>query len=368
MKGFIYCTIVFLLCSTKLVFPTEFDKKSLNLILKNNSYIQQNNEPINFNFVRLGQNRTKNFFIENVGRTSYSIEKILFQKGGLNVFLFVSSPKIPAIINPNQSINITLTFQPDRVGSFYDTLLIYFVEPFNFVYSLPIEGHSLCLNTLFIKDTSDFVGTKDFKLPIFIKGDPNLVEALPINFSFLVTSNSKIFYIDSIRNGIIVSKTSKQTYTTYKISLNNFLLDSYQKPICYLIGKLYLSQQDTTIITISEPQCEVAGVDFETVSGILSTYGICITNLSIVDFDYFSINIPDIINTEELKIFFNQNYEIETWTTIKIYNLLGKEVQNLTLKISNEVSIPLSYISSGIYKVDIQNQYQKYSKIICVYK
>ncbi len=38
------------------------------------------NEPINFNFVRVGNSKSKNFYIENAGTNSYTINRILFSK------------------------------------------------------------------------------------------------------------------------------------------------------------------------------------------------------------------------------------------------------------------------------------------------
>ncbi|MCX7908289.1 MAG: T9SS type A sorting domain-containing protein [Ignavibacteria bacterium] len=352
------------------IYPNDNLISQFNIVLENPNNLKQLNDPINFYYVKIGDTKIKNFYISNAGTTSYSINKIQFQNGGLGVFFFSTTPKIPIVINPNESINITLTFQPDRVQSFYDTLLIFFNEPFNFIYSIPVEGHSTCLNKLFVIDTSYFVGTPNFTIPVLIKGDSNLGESFPIDLSFYITTNAKVFHIDSIRNGSIVERTSHKTFITYKINISNFTLDSTQKEVCYLIGQLFLSEQDTTMLSFYNPQCNVDGIFFETENGKIGTYGICISNISLVNFDtdFIKINIPNQVISNELEIHFNQNREKQNLVSVKIYNSLGKEIIFLTSKTQTKLTIPTNNLSSGIYKVEIITEYQKYSKLISVIK
>ncbi|MGC8747947.1 MAG: T9SS type A sorting domain-containing protein [Candidatus Kapaibacteriota bacterium] len=368
MKSYccIICFLIFFFVSSSF----SKDNEKLDISILNNTTNLFSNEPINFNFVRVGNSKSKFFYIENAGTNTYSIQRIFFQNGGLGVFLFASNPKVPTNIQPGESLNISLIFQPNRIGSFFDTLLIYFNEPFDFVYSLPVEGHSIAYNLIFGKDTSDFIGKNIFKIPFYIKGDPNLVVPININLSFSLTTNAKVYYIDSINNGTVINFSTNGHYITYFVNINNFALDSSQKTLFYTIGKLFLSEQDTTNITISGVSCNENGIFFETSPLKVHTYGICVSNLSLINLnsEYFEVIIPNQIVSENLTIVFETESTPEKFAKIKLYNILGKQAFETELKIQKEFTLPLLNISSGLYKVEITTDYQKYSKIISVIK
>lgn len=330
------------------------------------------NEPINFHFVNIGQLRSKSISIENSGTSSYLIEKVTLQEGGLGVFSLFTSPTVPVQISPNQIINLTLNFLPNRINSFYDTILIYFEEPFRFIYSIPIEGHSKCLNQLFLLDTFGFVGTPNFRIPIFVKGDPNLVEATTVNLSFTVTVNGRVFFVDSVgENSTLTEIEVNQTYLSYKMKVQNLTFDSATKSITYLSGRLFLSEQDTTNVTISEIKCETEGVNFEGTNATIKTLGICNSNLSLVDFipNYVHIAIPNqIVNDELLIEFFPIKQSSREIADIRFYNIIGKLVYHVNTELDSRIIIPLTTIPSGIYKTDIFLPNQKYSEIISVVK
>ncbi|MFN3306822.1 MAG: hypothetical protein ACK42Z_06515 [Candidatus Kapaibacteriota bacterium] len=329
------------------------------------------NEPINFHYVNIGQMKTKNISIENSGTSSYLIEKVTLQEGGLGVFSLFTNPTVPVQISPNQLINITLNFLPNKINSFYDTILIYFEEPFRFIYSIPIEGHSICFNQLFFLDTFGIVGTPNFRIPIFVKGDPNLVEPITVNLSFTVTVSAKVFFIDSVGENFTLTQVDvNQTYLSYKMNISNLTFDSTTKLITYLYGRLFLSEQDTTNLTISEIECETEGVNFEVTNGILKTLGICNTNLSIVDFipNYVHVAIPNQIVNDEISIEFSPiKQSPREIADIRIYNTIGKMLSQVSSEINSKINIPLA-IPSGVYKLVIHLPNQTFSEIICVVK
>lgn len=370
MKKYITTTLLFLCIQTIACYSINTIKLPFDLILLNEQKSTQNNEPINFNFVRIGDTRSKTFYIENTGINSYSIEKIQFLKNGLGVFSFSANPNPPTTIHPNKSIIVRLYFTPNKIGDFFDTLLIYFNEPFYFVYSIPVEGHSTSKNLIFVKDTSNFVGTANFRVPVLIKGDKNLVEPITINLTLLITTNARIFYIDSILNGKVVEKTRNQTFISYKVNFNPFVLDSSQQTLCTLIGKLFLASQDTTIITLSQTECDVKGIDFETKDGTVETFGICVSNMSLIDFnfDYLDVKLLNEVVSDELQIFLSNSGKNERIVNIELYNLLGTKIFAKTFNVNPEILVPLYNFPTGIYLLIISSENQKYSKLISVLK
>lgn len=330
----------------------------------------QSNETIRFNFVKLGDIKSKTIYVENAGTSTYLIQSISFLNNGLGVFSFSSNPNLPVSLNPNEAIFITLNFQPDRISKFFDTLLIHFTEPFDFIYLIPIEGTSFINNSLFIKDTSEFVGTNNFTIPIYLKGDTELSESINLDFNFSVCTNSKVFFIDRITNGTIIDNTFNNTFQILTLNFNNCLIDSSTKVITYLIGKLLLAEQDTTVITLDNIDSEIPGVTFSTENGTLQLLGICVSDISLIDFenDWVNISVPDLINSENLKIRFEFSSNKERYFVINFYDLLGNLIASEIFSLEPEVVIPISVLPNGIYQLNILFDKLKYSKKISVIK
>ncbi len=330
----------------------------------------QSNETIRFDFVKLGDIKIKTIYIENAGTSTYLIQSISFLNNGLGVFSFSSNPNVPVSLNPSEAIFITLNFQPNKVSKFFDTLLIHFTEPFDFTYSIPIEGTSFIKNFLFIKDTSEFVGTKDFAIPIYLKGDTELSESITLDINFSVCTNSKVFLIEKVSNGNILANNFNNTFQILNLKINNVLFDSSTKVVTYLIGKLLLAEQDTTVITLSNVDSEIPGITFSPENGTLTLKGICVSDISLIDFekDWVSITVPDLINSDNFKITFEFSSNKERNFVINFYDLLGSLRFSRIFSLEPEVDIPISVLPNGIYQLEILFDKLKYSKKISVTK
>lgn len=337
---------------------------------KYSEVITKSNEPIRFNFVRLGDIKSKTIYIENAGTSTYHIQNITFINKGLGVFSYSSTPNVPVNILPSEAIFITLNFQPDKIDKFYDTLLIKFTEPFDFIFPIPIEGSSIAYNLLFAKDTSEFVGTNNFTVPIFLKGDPEITEGIPLSFVLSLCVNSKVFLVDKVSSGIIVENNFVQTSNTLKILIDNIVLDSSTKVVTNLIGKLLLSDQDTTILTLDSIELDIPGVYLQTKNAVISLLAICASNISLIDFDRSLINfsIPEVINLGILKIQCDYIFYEKTLLDVKIFDILGNLVYFNRISLEPEIEIPLNNLSSGTYRVEVTYKSSKYSKIISVLK
>lgn len=370
MKKFFSHFLLFLL-TFFIALSQEKNPTILKIIAdKYSESITQSNEPIRFNFVRLGNIKRKTIYIENAGTFVYQIQGITFLNNGLGVFTFSSTPSVPVTLLPSEAIYITLNFQPDKINKFYDTLLIKFTEPFDFIYSLPIEGSSIAFNLLYTKDTSEFVGTNNFSVPIFLKGDPELTEGIPLNFTFSVCVNSKLFLIDRISNGTIIENNFNQTFNKLTISTGNIILDSSTKIVTNLIGRLLLSDQDTTIISFDSVELDIPGIYIQTQSGIVSLLGICVSDISLIDFDknMIKFSVPQVTSFGTLKIQCDYNFSEKRALNVKLFDILGKLVYYKQISLEPEIELPLTYLPSGIYRIEIEDYLTKYSKIISVIK
>lgn len=356
------------------------------LVLKNFGYNEpntiffeinaKNNEnllalsPIKFNFVLIGKVKTKYISITNAGANSIKFQKITLAKNEGNVFSFTSTLTPPTFIQPNEKISINLSFQPQTIDSFFDTLIIEFSEPFFFLYEVPIEGYSFLYNTLWIKDTSALIGTNELAVPIFLNGIPELEEAITCYLSFDLTFDNSVFNLNNESLLPIQSKTSNHTFSNYRFLFENVVLDQNQKILTNLIGKVLLGNNRETTFQLSNITTNLEGVYIIAKNGNLEALSTCLSDYSMIE---LNSAIPLDIYPNPAKYFikidfqkFNENFlpkaKIEIWN---IYGLLVKEFEE---EIADGFELDISYLPSGLYRFNIKVKNQQYSKQICVIK
>ncbi len=355
------------LCQTDTIFlPIE------EQLLKGKDKVAQGFEPINFKFAQVGRSKTKTIYINNSGSSPFRIQSIAFQLSGVGVFSFAANPSPPISINPDESIFINLNFSPKSVGQFYDTLLIVFDEPFEFVYALPVEGISFATNKIIIRDTSAFVGAKDFPIPIYIKGDSNIEEPVTTNLTFSLTFDASLFNLVSSEQGIIISKQQNGFFATVDLRFDNIQIDSTTKILTKIKGLVLLGYPDTTTFEIGSIRADTLGVLFDTRNGLFQAQGVCVAKISLIEMQE---GITDLIAyptpaSETLTLEF-PNYKPKQNEIVEITfcNTFGQIVERTTLEInSNTETINISKLTSGVYRLLLTYKNQTFSALINVVK
>lgn len=341
-------------------------------LLKNEEKISQGFEPVNFRFVQVGKSKSKTIYINNSGSNPFRIQSVVFQLGGVGVFSFSTNPTPPIIISPNESIFINLGFAPSNVNRFYDTLLITFDEPFEFVYALPIEGTSFSINKIFIQDTTALIGTKDFQMPIFIEGDSNIEEPVTANLVFSLTFNSSLFGLLDLEQGTIVGKQQNGLLTTYDLKFDNVQIDSTTKVLTKIKGLVLLGSPDTTTFEVKNIHSDTAGILFDSHNGLFQAIGVCISKTSLVELQegITDLHIYPIPANEALTIeFINHNLKPDETAEIAFCNLLGQLLERTTFELrSNVQTISLSKLTSGVYRLYLFYKNRTFSILFSVVK
>lgn len=374
MKKFFTIGLLFLLfaqnqlfCETDVIFLPIGEQ-----FLKNKEKISQGFEPINFRFVQVGKDKTKTIYINNSGSNPFVIQSVVFQLGGVGAFSFSTTPIPPVTINPNESIFINLNFAPPSVNQFYDTLLITFNEPFEFVYTLPVEGTSFSINKIFIQDTSALIGTKDFQMPIFIKGDSNLEEPVIANLDFSLMFNSSLFNFLSLEQGTIAGKRQNGFFTTYDLKFDNIQIDSTTKVLTKIKGLVLLAYPDTTTFEIKDMRSDTVGILFDSRNGLFQSMGVCISKTSLVELQegITDLHIYPIPANETLTIeLINYNLKSSETAEIAFCNLLGQLLEQTTLELhSNVQTISLNKLTSGVYRLYFFYKNQTFTTLFSVVK
>ncbi|MGQ9818503.1 MAG: T9SS type A sorting domain-containing protein [Candidatus Kapaibacteriales bacterium] len=328
-------------------------------------------QPIRFNFVLSGKEKTKYLSITNAGSYSIKYQRISLAKNLGSVFSFLSSPIPPALIQPNEKININLSFQPQTIDLFYDTLMIEFSEPFYFLYEVPLEGYSYLFDTLWINDTSAIIGTNELTIPIFLKGVPELEESLNCDLSFDLTIDNSVFNLDNENLLPIQSKVSNNTLSTYRLLFKNVIIDENEKILTNLIGKVLLGNNFQTTLQLLNITTNLHGVYVVGKSGKLETLPTCLSDYSMIKLNSGPLLLDVVPNPaiSNIKIHFKKiNEEFHPIAKITVFNIYGFLVYEFKKEINNEVELDISFLPSGLYRLSIQIEGQQYSKLICVVK
>ncbi len=330
-------------------------------------------EPINFNFVKVGATKVKSIYIGNSGNTVFRIRNIVFNSAGKGVFAYASNPVPPVRLNPNETIFIFLAFTPRTINFFFDTLLIYFDEPFEFIYELPVEGISFCVNEIFIPDTNATIGLNNFQVPIYYRGDRKIEESVEANLKFSLSFNSSVFLPSNFINATVEGYTQNGKYITYYLNIPKITIDSTTKIIAKIEGMTLLSNTDTTLFQFGETSSDSLGINFTSNGGVLSLKAICISEMSMVtaleDFFDFQIspNPSDGICTMDFfNIHENRNQEV----TIILTNSLGQIIYQGEHIISNPKNylVNFGFLPSGLYRISIIHKTYLRSSLLTIVK
>lgn len=327
--------------------------------------------PIKFNFVLIGKVKTKYINITNAGANAIKFQKISLAKNAGNVFSFLTSPTPPAFIQPNEKISINLSFQPQTIDSFFNTLIIEFSEPFFFLYEVPIEGYSYLYDTLWINDTSAIIGTNEFLVPIILNGISELEEALNCDLSLDLTFDNSVFSLDNESLLPIQSKTSNHTISNYRLLFENVALDQNQKILSNLIGKVLLGSNSKTTFQLSNVTTNLEGVYIIAKNGNLEVLSTCFSDYSKIELNSETIPSDIYPNPAEnfIKINFHKfNEKFHPKARIEILNIYGLIVKEFEKEVTDGLELDISYLPSGLYRFNIKVKNQQYSKQICVIK
>ena len=122
----------------------------------------------------------------------------IFAKTLPGIFKITTNPVLPDTMDIGSTINVNITFNPDSVKFYEDSLIIEVVQPCSNFYQSYLKGSGSADLYVSIPDTNISIGTDNFCMPLYIQKSTNLKinkylsykAEIRYNYSALVPDNN----------------------------------------------------------------------------------------------------------------------------------------------------------------------------------
>lgn len=326
--------------------------------IKYRSCVYDCSKNIDFGRICIGQNLTKTFDLRNLNLDDARILSIKVKDNSIFQLSTFSST-----ITHLNSITPGITFNPNQIKEYLDTITIIMIEPCLDTFKIPISAASYAITQISIPDTIAQVGL-DFKIPIY----GELICGSEVNDNY----NGKISF-----NFSLISPYLNQNNGLKILGLAGEMLESEIKGLAtltpnknhllnYFSGEIMLAQDSITPIMIDTFYFDNILIETKYKNGSVKVWGVCaqkISRIKLMEEKNFIISpnpARDFIEISFINLVVqNENRDLNK--SIHIYNPIGLEYTPM-IDI-NGLKVNISLLPSGIYYVKIGDKFQKFVKI-----
>jgi len=302
---------------------------------------------IDFGVIQAGEGQTGMFVLRNESNTPVEIKNISVNNLPL-IFKILTNPVLPATINIGSTMNVTVTFNPDSVKFYNDSLIVELIQPCSNYNQSYLKGSGNAGIFVSIPDTTTSIGTDDFCMPLYIQKTSNLKVNGYLSFKAEIRYNYSA--LEPKNNpGKIVASDRVINFQSDSLLLDRdyFLLDT----IC---GLVLLPETDKTPFIITGFEISDTLINVKKQNGNLSVNKFCQSPIrriqSFTPLQLFIIPNP----TNELSVI---KYKLSEESKVKLtlVSCLGQEVAVLVNENqqkgehSYELSVMSYQLSDGFY-------------------
>ena len=261
-----------------------------------------------------------------------------------NKFKLITDKKLPIILDRNESVYISLVFEPDYPIQYEDSLIVEIISPCSEIYSYFITGGSYINISIWINDTEAEVGDS-ICIPIMGKINSNKTIIISTLFNSEIEFDASSFYNNKF-NYKYFGKAE------FEIKNSNLNLSNQAKQIAEICGLVLLAENRINNITIKSfiPENINYEIEIKDAKLLINGCAIDISRINILD----PITVVMMPNPASEEINLQIKSPEASNCKIIIYNSQGMEMlsreQNINAGI-NEMKIGISDFSSGIYWV-----------------
>jgi len=314
------------------------------------------------------QQKTKKITMQNRSTHSINVKSIEAVQNTGNAFAVVHADT-PSKLEIGESIDISLTFNPDDIGIYEAELKVEINEPCDYEIQTPITGVSSIKTIVWLPDTTGIIGDTEFRIPLKAKLET------PDDYSILMSYRAEIRYLadmylpTSSILGVIDDFYLEDEQRVIVIEGEDIVVSNRETTLAELEGIVLLGDQNETPLIISDFAYRSEFIDFTTINGRLLIGGLCFQDGSRVTLMKLleAIISPNPANGA-IKVELNNC--MEGSYVLTIYNMPGQEIR--TIKWTNGkdkskvLELDLSDLPAGVYRLSIRAPFQNISYPITV--
>ncbi|MDQ1266689.1 MAG: hypothetical protein QG635_1841, partial [Bacteroidota bacterium] len=228
-----------------------------------------------FGTVKTYSQNSLSIILRNLGERSITINN-LFMKNTLLEFKIIK-PAPPVEIPAGDSIEITVAFEPEKAGKYFDSLIIETELPCVEKYSIAVSGEAEinCRIFVWLPDTTAYVGDDNFHIPL--RAIITNVHCVLENFSFKaeLRINSKSFWLDTSYSIALISSDIFGSEWKIELEKDNLNFVNNSCLLTDLKGLTLLGDSDMVALQIADFTFHDKSIETVTKSGSLKLVGYC---------------------------------------------------------------------------------------------
>jgi photosystem II stability/assembly factor-like uncharacterized protein len=315
-----------------------------------------------FDRICVGSNITKSFEIQNNSSETAKIKSIK-AKNYPNSFLIGS---YDSVLADNSKKLISVTFQPDKVKRYNDTLIVVFSEPVLKEYYVEINAISIAKTKVWFPDTTAEINQK-FAIPIYSKlfCGSEINDQFTGNFSF----DKSLLFPNTIQNSGMRIIGIENDLLKSSATGNTIQKSGEIYTLNYINGLILFANQTTTIINLDNFSYGNDLIEVEKKVGSITINKVCVKELRrIVLFENESLSISPNPASDYIEINEGAGSKPALVNDIEIFNIFGERTtpSDLSPALSEREGvkrIDVSNLMPGIYFVRIGDRFEKFVKI-----
>jgi hypothetical protein len=321
-------------------------------------------EEMNLGNVCVGMSAVMPDSILNLGHELVTIDSI-YLINGENINLDISE-NIPFGLRQDTIFKYFIRTQPNKIGEFYDSLIIVMSKPCYEKIIIPIKYYSNEGSVrLSLTDIIGVPGNEHFCFPVKCRLDCKNVVPELYTLKFTIELKNDFLYYFRTTKGAILSKYYYSDKVALDIEIDSISLDENENVITNICGTLLLAGTNYTDLEVISADIIQNNIPIVIDNGSIVLTGVCaypIRHIVTVVPTEMTINPNPVYDYLELFIKSESDSLIQT-VPIEIINILGNSIMKKDIPLFTTLKVDVTELPSGVYYIKTGIFIRKFIKL-----
>ena len=317
---------------------------------------------VNFGSVSVGGQTGVSVLLKNLSNAAVKIQNIK-TKDSSPEFILKTVPSLPSILSTGETIEIKVNFNPDVIKSYLDSVIIEISEPCPVIYKFELKGASsdsieiTYKTTIWLPDTLALVGDIDYCIPLYARNDDTTKINQVLDFTAEIRYDATALLPDA--DFPVIAGERVIGLKGSNIKLQN--KDNELENIC---GKIFLPDQDKTILKITSFEWGNPKIVKTINNGSLTVKGLCQQPIARIRmFIPLTLKISPNPVESDLTIIIPKEYQTEMIKIFSVEGILVYQTSDIFKMSDVAAKIDVSNFARGVYYIKVLDSVCRFVKI-----